>query len=124
MLDRICREGLRSCWLLRRELAALNFVLEFVLLGCLTGEESREANGDAATELFADDCFDALPSGCVVEEFVLEGATDASAAVRASCVDLEAADCVTEKPSVVVDDCSMVPTVPEQAAYAGVVGGS
>lgn len=78
MLDRIWREGLRSCWLLRRELAALSFVLDVVRLGFRTGDESREANGEGVTELLAEDCFEVVPSACATEGSSLGGATEDS----------------------------------------------
>lgn len=76
MLDRIWREGLRSCWLLRRELEALSLVLDAVRLGLRTGDDSREPNGDGLTDVLAEDCLEDEPSICAVEMLRLYGAPD------------------------------------------------
>ena len=52
-----------SCWLFLRGLLPLSLVLEFVLRGYRTGEESREGKGEWVVELLAVDTLEAWPSG-------------------------------------------------------------
>lgn len=56
--ERIWREGLRSCWLLVRDLDPLSLLEDVVRRGLRVGDDSREARGEVVTEVFADDSCD------------------------------------------------------------------
>lgn len=58
MLDLIWRAGLSSCWLFLRGLEPASLLDEEALRGLRVGEDSREARGEEATELSAEDCLE------------------------------------------------------------------
>lgn len=83
MLDLVCRDGLRSCWLfLRDRLALPSRCVDDVLRGLRVGEASREAVGDWLTEFVAEDCFDVwLPAVAFVDGKGVPGAPACSFAI-------------------------------------------
>lgn len=58
LLWRSCRVGLMSWWLFLRDLFPVCLVDDVALRGWRDGDPSREAAGDCAAELAADDCFE------------------------------------------------------------------
>lgn len=80
MLDLVGRAGLTSGWLFLRDLEPepASLVDEVALRGFRVGEDSRDARGEAATELSVEECFEVWCSdGAGVAD---EGALAASVA--------------------------------------------